>query len=288
MLSLSQNLYKQNNNSMSVSTKATASPSNHMACHIESTKSPTPQKVASAFPKALTNKVLIDRVTYALMKHGYNRETTILATSLCCDELNRELEKDLAVHYGDNFTMGGLAGFAFGGVTSFGAMADHIPDGGSCLVVYGPHVGVDSAGFIGKIDRRGRKASNACCGSATAAAAYVASVRRGAEEAFMPTECIDIQQYFVGKMLLPHGERLEKASDASIELSLALFDEQDKLMHKIVTAGCGGVPANSKIALLGGVQINTPPDCPDYFLPLKFELLDNKGRLLTNLLWDQE
>ena len=58
--------------------------------------------------------------------------------------------------------MGGLAGFPFGGVTGFGAMAHHIPDNGSCLVVYGPHVGIDSRGIVGTVERRGRKHGGAC------------------------------------------------------------------------------------------------------------------------------
>ena len=44
-----------------------------------------------------------------------------------------------------------MIGFPFGGITSFGAMASHIPDGGSCLVVFGPHVGVDSTGKVGTV-----------------------------------------------------------------------------------------------------------------------------------------
>ena len=243
------------------------------------------QSSPAAFPKALINEVLVRRVTNALTQHGYTPETTLVATSLCCDEGNRELEKDFGAQYGDHFSMGGLGGFAFGGVTGFGAMAHHILDNGS---FYGPHVGIDSTDTIGKLDRRGRKATGACCGSAAAAATYIASVRGGADEATMPTECIDIQQYFVGKMLLPHGECLEQAQDARIELPLALFDEQNKLMHKIVTVGCAEVAGEGKIALLGGAQINTPCGSPDYFLPLSFKLRDNQGELVESLLWDEE
>jgi hypothetical protein len=97
--------------------------------------------VTKAFPKAITNEELVTKVTGALKEYGYG-ENTLLACSLCCDEVNRVLEKDFAKHYGDNFSMGGLAGFPFGGVTSFGAMSHHIPTGGSCLVVFGPHVGL--------------------------------------------------------------------------------------------------------------------------------------------------
>ena len=144
-------------------------------------------KIEDTYPKAMTNQDLIAKVADILKPYGYG-ETTLLASALCCDEVNRELEKDFHSTYGDHFSMGGLAGFAFGGLTSFGAMAHHIPAGGSCLVLYGPHVGIDSDGNVGKINRRGRIHAGACCGSAAAAASYVSQVRRGCPKAPMPNQ----------------------------------------------------------------------------------------------------
>jgi Limiting CO2-inducible proteins B/C beta carbonyic anhydrases len=245
----------------------------------------TVSKIMSVYPRAITNSDLVNRVTSALEKYGYG-STTLMATSLCCDEVNRQLDRDFGKIYGEHFSMGGLAGFAFGGVTSFGAMAHHIPTGGDCLVVYGPHVGVDSDGNVGKINRRGRKSSGACCGSGVAAAGYVDAVRKGKRDAAAPaTNALDAQQTFVGNMLLPHGQRLEEAADTMAELPLAMFDAQNELMQQIVAAGCGEVGGDGKIALLGGVQINTPDGTPDYFLPQCFEIRDNHGRLIQNLLW---
>ena len=245
----------------------------------------TVSKIMSAYPRAITNADLVNRVTSALEKYGYG-STTLMATSLCCDEVNRQLDRDFGKIYGEHFSMGGLAGFAFGGVTSFGAMAHHIPTGGDCLIVYGPHVGVDSDGNVGKINRRGRKGSGACCGSGVAAAGYVDAVRKGKRDAAAPaTNALDAQQTFVGNMLLPHGQRLEEAADTMAELPLAMFDAQNELMQQIVAAGCGEVGGDGKIALLGGVQINTPDGTPDYFLPQCFEIRDNRGRLIQNLLW---
>lgn len=245
----------------------------------------TVNKVLQSFPGAVSNPELVSRISSALDKYGYGK-TTLLATSLCCDEVNRELDLDLSKLYGEQFSMGGLAGFAFGGVTSFGAMAHHIPTGGDCLVVYGPHVGVDADGNVGKINRRGRKKSGACCGSGVAAAGYVEAVRQGKRDPSAPaTNPLDAQQNFVGNLLLPHGHRLEEAKDPMVELPLAMFDAQNDLMHQIVAAGCGEVGGDGKIALLGGVQINTPAGTPDYFLPQVFEIRNNKGQLIQNLLW---
>lgn len=242
-------------------------------------------KIEEIFPGAISGVKLAAHVKEVLNRNGYSDRKTLLATSLCCDEVNRDLEQDLTSVYGSNFSMGGLAGFAFGGVTSFGAMAHHIPDGGSCLVIYGPHVGVDKDGNVGKVNRRGRwTSSGVCCGSAAAAAGYCQMVKEGATPNGPPSDPLDAQQTFVGNMLLPHADRLADAEKPSVELPLALFDVQDDLMKQIVSKGCGEVAGEGKIALLGGIQINTPIGTKEYFLPKIFEIRNNKGEKVADLM----
>jgi hypothetical protein len=242
----------------------------------------TVDAIASAFPGAKKNKDLVKAVKSALDKYDYG-SNSIVATSFCADEVNRVLEQDFSEVYDYNFNMGGLAGFPFGGITSFGAMASHIPDGGSCVVVFGPHVGVDSTGKIGTTERRGRAAGGACCGSAVAASGYVASVKSGdADKSDPPKVATDAQQNFVGNMLLPYADDLDKAKDKMTDLPYALYDAQKKMMDTIVAAGAGNV-ASGKVAVLGGIQINTPPGKSDYFLPLSFEVYDNKGSLVEDI-----
>jgi hypothetical protein len=81
----------------------------------------TAEKLKEVFPKALTNKELVHFIKKNLRAHGYGGNS-LVATSLCCDEVNRVLENDLKGVYGSYFSMGGLAGTPFGGVTAFGAM----------------------------------------------------------------------------------------------------------------------------------------------------------------------
>jgi hypothetical protein len=196
---------------------------------------------------------------------------------------------DLGKAYTDVFNMGGLAGFPFGGVTGFGAMAKHIPDGGSCLVVYGPHVGVDLDGKVGTVNRRGKEKGGTCCGSAVAAAGYIRGVYKGEMEQgpTVPKDSSDAQQLYVGTMLLPFAERLENAKDPMAELPYATFEPLDELMEKIVGKASYKVGETAKIALLGGLQINTPPGMSDYFLPLKFEIRNSDNRVIDNLLYEK-
>lgn len=243
------------------------------------------EKIKEVFPGAVKSSLLAATIKASLAKNGYTENKTLVATSFCCDEVNRELEKDITSIYSHNFSMGGLAGFAFGGVTSFGAMAHHIPDDGDCLVVYGPHVGVDDSGIVGKVNRRGRfGGSGACCGSAAAAASYCIKVQEGATPAGPLTSPLDAQQYFVQNMLLPQADRISSAADAEVELPLALFDVQDDFMKEIVSKGCGEVGGDGKIAILGGIQINTPDGTSEYFLPKIFEIRNNKGEKIADLM----
>jgi Limiting CO2-inducible proteins B/C beta carbonyic anhydrases len=168
-------------------------------------------------------------------------------------------------------------------------MTGHIPDGGSCLVVYGSNVGVDSKGNVGTVDRRGRTNGTPCCGSAIAAAADVAGiVKGGTKKAGRPaTEVpllMDVQQHSVVDMLLPYADRLEAANDIMVELPYCVYDAQKKMMASVVTAGRRAVLSGSgMIAVLGGIQITTPEDQSDYYLPLSFEVFNKKGRKLEDL-----
>jgi len=243
----------------------------------------TIDKVEEVFPGALKNRELVKKVSNQLKdKYSYGSDS-LVATSFCADEVNRVLEKDFARVYNDNFSMGGLSGFPFGGVTSFGAMAAHIPDGGSCLVVFGPHVGVDSTGAVGTVERRGRANGGSCCGSAIAASGYVAGVSGGDAKAPPPTVPLDAQQSYVGNLLLPYANRLEKANNKMVELPYALYDAQKKMVDDIIKAGASNVPGKGKIAVLGGIQINTPAGTSDYFKPMSFEVFDNTGKKIDDL-----
>ena len=241
------------------------------------------QIVQSYFPGAIDNNSLEDAVVGILKDKGFTPANTLLATSLCCDELARRLEDDFVRIYGNNFNLGGLAGFPFAGNTGFGAMAAHIPDDGYCLIVYGPHVGISSDGTVGKVERSGIALVDTCCGSAVAASNFLKGITDGGATMVANVQKFtDFQQGAVQQLILPHGKRLSDAENRMVELPLALFDSQDVLMQDIVQTGAGGTKRG--LALLGGIQINTNPGVPDYFLPIRFDYMNNKGEILESLL----
>mmetsp|Transcript_27399 Transcript_27399/g.40462 ORF Transcript_27399/g.40462 Transcript_27399/m.40462 type:complete len:307 (-) Transcript_27399:213-1133(-) len=242
--------------------------------------------VQAAFPGSINNQDLVTSVVDILAEKGYTGANTLLATSLCCDELARQLEGDFVSVFGKNFNLGGLAGFPFAGNTGFGAMSAHIPDDGYCLIVYGPHVGIAADGTIGKVERAGIDLIDSCCGSAIAASNYVQSITEGSFPVSVNIkQFTDFQQGVVQELILPHGKRLSEADNRMVELPLALYDSQDLLMREIIQKGSLGIKRG--VAVLGGIQINTGPDTLDYFLPLRFDYMNYRGEVVEDMLWSK-
>nr|5B5Z_A Chain A, PtLCIB4 H88A mutant [Phaeodactylum tricornutum]5B5Z_B Chain B, PtLCIB4 H88A mutant [Phaeodactylum tricornutum] len=255
--------------------------------------------VKKAFPDALTNAELVAMVSKRLSQFGYHKYNTLLATSLCSDEVTRPLEQDFGEVYGKHFTMGGLAGFPFGGLTGFGAMAGAIPDGGSCLLIYGSHVGVSWEGKWGTVARRGREKGGACCGSAVAAAqavtqAYQATLDESSSSSSSSAtstpvyrysnDPLDAQQGYVRDMLRPYAATLSEAEDVMVTLPVSVYDAQQKLVTRILDEGSNHIDGDGQIAVVGGIQINTPKEMSDFFVVRRFCIRDSSGNMVENFM----
>lgn len=239
--------------------------------------------VQERFPGAISNRKLLTKVVANLEAKGFRGNNTLLATSLCCDELARQLETDFNGIYGNNFALGGLSGFPFAGTTGFAAMTAHIPDDGFSLFVYGPHVGITKEGEVGRVERKGIALVDTCCGSAIKASKYVNGITSGGAK-ITPhiQEFTDFQQGAVNELILPHGYRLSQAENRMIELPHAIYESQTLLVDEIVKNGSLGLKRG--LAILGGIQINTCPETLDYFLPLRFEFMNYRGDVEVDML----
>ena len=234
----------------------------------------------SIFPRAITNYDLAIRVVQTLERRGFSASNTLLTTSLCSDELAKQLSDDFGGIYGNSFNLGGLAGFPFAGNIGFQTMCGHIPDGGGCLLLYGPHVGVTVDGIIGKVEREGVSQDDICCRSAIEALNFVTGQTNTGVADFAFT---DLQQGAVQNLVAPLSDRLVACQNPMGELPFAIYDTQTDLIDSIVREGIGGIKERG-IVILGGVQINTSPRYMDYFQTMRFDLIDSNGQLVENLL----
>jgi len=119
--------------------------------------------IAKNYPGALSQGALVTSMRTMMDKKGFTEEGTLLATSTCPDEINRPVDSILG-SLGDFMPLGGLSGLPFAGKTGFKAYASHVPDDGQIMVFFGPHIGISSAGEIGKVQREGMKNVSASCG----------------------------------------------------------------------------------------------------------------------------
>eukprot|EP00980_Cylindrotheca_fusiformis_P009774 scaffold2155_cov96-Cylindrotheca_fusiformis.AAC.5 len=241
--------------------------------------------VRSIFPQAMNNIDFAYGVVTTLAERGFSAPNTLLATSLCSDELAKRLADDFSSIYGSNFNLGGLAGFPFAGNMGFQTMSGHIPDGGFCLLVYGPHVGVRQDGTVGKVERKGVAVDAICCTSAITACNQVTGSLSpsSASSSTRMDMFTDLQQGAVQNLVNPLGERLQASEYPMLELPYAIFESQNQLVEDVVSSGIEGLK-DGGIVLLGGIQINTGPDTLDYFLPMRFDWISNRGELIENLL----
>lgn len=243
-------------------------------------------KIMESFPGSLRDHHFIQQLYDVL--HSYSSlfgDNTLLATSFCCDEINRKFENSLADKFGGQiFSLGGLAGFPFGGLTGFTAFAHHIPSPrGTGLIIYGPHIGIDNNGLIGKVNRKGLENSGNCCGSAIAA---LDKFNQNIELTILKEDLsLDYQQNEVVKCLYSASEKLLfTETNQLIELPKILLRSQEKYMNEIIKNGGHNLPENSFIAVVGGIHINTPNKMSDFFLPISFDIRDSHGTLIKKIL----
>lgn len=100
------------------------------------------------FPLSLPTSQMINKVVTTLGARGFNRANTLFGSSVCPDEINSKPSKSLAAQFQATltdqngvFTLGGLGGIPFVGISGMGAFLSHTPTNGKVVIMYGPHVG---------------------------------------------------------------------------------------------------------------------------------------------------
>ncbi|MCC5913936.1 MAG: hypothetical protein JJU46_06135 [Balneolaceae bacterium] len=217
--------------------------------------------IRSYYPEAKDGKEITrECMDKLLSENGFVPEKTILGTSVCSDEIVRT-----ATNFRDYlssetpFSLGGLAGFPFTGVTGFHAFAGHIPDDGFAVIQYGPHIGISASGHIGSVMRIGQHLETTCCGALKASVGAIRDGSAGSRD-----NDLDYQQWKLEEQLserkddiMNHEEPLKLATDLMFE---KINHRIKKLLEKSASAFKG-----NKVALVGGIIINTDHGHPDWF-----------------------
>ena len=254
------------------------------------------------FPASLPNSKVAERVIRTLKARGYQPDNTLLASSLCSDEIN---DTDLSLfsglqngltktNSGGVFNLGGLGGVPFVGPSGFGAFFSHSPKDGHIVIVYGPHVGISADGVVGKVERVGMDKPSGACGAALGAYKAIKAEREkqlvsdlaGTQLEGFPYEATqpDVQEDFIIRDLRARMEREDlDGPDQNALIAMVtnkMYDMVSDLLLREVDGAIkkpGFWQGVTEVTLLGGLVINRGnPDgrnrVEDYFKPITFQV----------------
>lgn len=226
--------------------------------------------IKSFYPKAEKGDEYTSRTIKKLKDdHGFDIDKTILATSVCSDEIIRSATnfRDY-VSLNSPFQLGGLAGFPFTGLTGFAAFASHVPDDGCAIFLYGPHIGISGSNELGKVIRTGQLLESTCCGALMGAVKSFES-----ENESGPDPEFDYQQWKLTEQLKSEKEKILNSDNALISATDVMFGRISHRIKKILEKSEHLFDGN-KVALMGGIIINTDFGQPDWFDERELEVFE--------------
>lgn len=218
-------------------------------------------EILKIYPEANLGKEVTRKCMNRLVdEYGFDTDKTILGTSVCSDEVVRTSTnfRDY-LENGNPFTLGGLAGYPFTGLTGFGAFAGHIPDNGFAIIEYGPHIGFTKSGEIGAVIRKGQSHESTCCGAIKASVSDIISGNTGKRDSDL-----DYQEWKIEEQLAIGTDVIKAHKTPIVEATNVFYNRIDEQIKKLLKASEGAFK-NTTVALVGGIIINTDFENPDWF-----------------------
>jgi len=217
--------------------------------------------VSEHFPGAVSVSALEQLIGSQLKEKNVDPQSTLWATSLCSDEVSNMFPDLYEFFAGPGpFTLGGLSGLPFSGITGLKAFLSHVPENGTAFILYGPHIGLSVDGEIGKVNRQNQILSSSCCGSMVAAL-------KALEDNLKPSlsNPLDYQQARVIRHLRANRTEI---LDAPHPLRKATFYTYDSIHVKMIRLmdSIKHEMKDMRLLLIGGIVINTDWGQEDYFL----------------------
>ena len=246
-----------------------------------------------SFPGSLPNSAVALRVASALKERGYTPTNTLFASSVCSDEINDTADSIVAdlqnkLQVDGVFSLGGLGGLPFVGITGMGAFLSHCPEpGGKVFIVFGPHVGIDGKGTVGTVERIGQEGPHTSCGAGIGAyKAIMGKPVTDEDMAFIGTKDFQ-EEYIIAKL----RDRLDplRGKDPSDESITYVTNKMYDLVWEMLrgeinayTTKDGFWKNTSEVTLLGGIVVNRghgqgTPGGEDFFQPLMLKSLTQAG-----------
>lgn len=235
------------------------------------------------FPTAILSGDLDKAVFKTLGTRGFTPENTLFGHSVCSDEINNRKEQLIPLminRWQEGFSLGGLGGLPFAGKSGFGAYLHHVPDNGKLLIMFAPHVGIDSDGNVGGLQRDGQAKVSTACGAAIGAYKTLQNRKKNPApedplkllDIVRPeyTDQFDPQLDQIVKLLAPRLGGIEDSEDSVAFVTYQMYGMIRELITACITQTSDTFDFASEVAVIGGVMINRRKG-GDFFQPLSFE-----------------
>jgi hypothetical protein len=227
------------------------------------------QFVLTEYPNAKTGESVTNKyLNFLENEYQSDLSKMLFATSLCSDDVN--VSTDFRKVLARPFTMGGLGGLPYSGLTGMVAFAHHIPDGGDAFIFYGPHIGISDNGELGKMRRPGQTKLTNSCG------ALMLGLERLQQqnEVYVPINSeIDYQQTLLEQTVMPYKQRILEAQNPKKEITEVFYEEIHRKIQLLVKISKKEFPCE-RIFLLGGIIINTSPEFNDMVDVRNFQVVN--------------
>jgi hypothetical protein len=190
-----------------------------------------------------------------------DKDKIILATSFCFDELNHHQAKMKLPSTQGTFILGGLAGYPFVGEIGLNAFADHIPDDGAALFIFGSHIGISSDGEVGKIKRTGQHRHTNTCGALMLVQDHILT---SSVLEIHPNDYSGYQAEYLAMRLSHSVAEIRKAEVPILKTTHLVYDEIENEILKLIIRN-KNLQTKFPVYILGGIVINTDDHLPNYF-----------------------
>ena len=189
---------------------------------------------------------------------------------------------------GGIYALGGLGGIPFAGDAGMGDMLSHSPKDGRIVILFGPNVGIDKFGAMGKVERIGTDEFGADEASGVLVRAYfdIMNGGSGMTESINSSGMNLEEEYAVG--LLKKMPLKEWKKDGGDDYAISkLTTEFYKIIRELISKQVEGFIAKkgdgfwdrvTEVTMLGGIIINRGHGSgteggDDYFQPLTMKTL---------------
>lgn len=214
--------------------------------------------IMAQFPGAMTSPELADSlIAFMSRQFQVSTDKILMGASTCVDDIIYTKNFHAHPEVKGPFHLGGLAGLPFTGISGLEALAHHIPDGGTMVLLVEPHVGYSVKKGWGYIHRHEQHELTTCCG---ALMGTLDKLQKGTLKPGVREE--DYQGSKIAELAFEHETEILEAENPIIELTKVTSQEAEKQIRAHVLEI--GMEHIKYIVIITGVMINTDYQYSDY------------------------